>query len=42
MEEMSTFVNVACLYIRMKMIEETAATQVAWVLSYMQGGIAEA
>ena len=42
MEEMSTFVNVACLYIRMKMTEEAAVTQVAWVLSYVQGGIAEA
>ena len=34
--------NVAQLYIRMKMTEEVAATQVAWVLLYMQGGIAEA
>jgi len=42
MEEMSTFVNVAHLYIRMKMTEEAAVTQVAWVLSYVQGGIAEA
>ena len=42
MKEVSTFVNVACLYIRMKMTEEAAATQVAWVLSYVQGGIAEA
>ena len=42
MEEVSAFVNAACLYIRMKMTEEAAATQVAWVLSYMQGGIAEA
>jgi len=42
MEEVSTFVNAACLYIRMKMTEEAAATQVAWVLSYMQRGIAEA
>ena len=41
-EEVSAFVNMACLYIRMKMIEEVAATQVAWVLSYIQGGIAEA
>ena len=41
-EEVSTFVNMACLYIRIKMTEETAATQVAWVLSYVQGGIAEA
>ena len=42
MEEISAFVNVACLYIRMKMAEEAAATQVAWMLSYIQEGIAEA
>jgi len=42
MEEVSTFVNVAHLYIRIKMMEEVAVTQVAWVLSYVQGGIAEA
>jgi len=42
MEEVSAFVNVARLYIRMKMTEEAVATQVAWVLSYMQGEIAEA
>jgi len=42
MEEVSMFVNAAHLYIRMKMTEETVATQVAWVLSYMQGGVAEA
>jgi len=41
-EEVSTFVNAACLYIRIKMTEEVAVTQVAWVLSYVQGGIAEA
>ena len=41
-EEVSTFVNVAYLYISMKMTEEIAAIQVAWVLSYVQGGIAEA
>jgi len=41
-EEVSTFVNVAYLYIRMKMTEEIAAIQVAWVLSYVQGGIVEA
>jgi len=34
-EEMSVFVNTAHLYIRMKMTEEAAATQVAWVLSYI-------
>jgi len=26
----------------MKMAEEVAATQVAWVLSYVQGGVAKA
>jgi len=41
-EEISTFVNVAHLYIRIKIAEEVAVTEVAWVLSYMQGGIAEA
>jgi len=41
-EEVSAFVNTACLYIRIKIIKEVAATQVAWVLSYIQGGIAEA
>jgi len=42
MEEISAFVNIAQLYIRMKMTEEVVATQVAWILSYVQGGIAEA
>jgi len=42
MEEVSMFINAVCLYIRMKITEEAAATQVAWVLSYVQGGIAEA
>jgi len=42
MKEMSTFINAAHLYIRMKMTEEAATTQVAWVLSYVQGGVAEA
>jgi len=42
MEEVSAFINVARIYIRMKMTEEAATTQVAWVLSYVQGGIAEA
>jgi len=41
-EEVSAFINAACLYIRIKMTEEAAATQVAWVLSYIQEGIAEA
>jgi len=42
MEEVSAFINMACIYIRMKMMEEAATTQVAWVLSYVQGGVAEA
>jgi len=42
MEEVSAFINVARIYIRMKMTEEAATTQVAWVLSYVQGGIVEA
>jgi len=32
----------AHIYIKMKMIKEAATTQVAWVLSYVQGGAAEA
>jgi len=42
MEEVSAFINAAQLYIRMKMMEEAATTQVAWVLSYIQEGVAEA
>ena len=42
MEEISAFVNAARLYIRMKIAEEAAVTQVAWMLLYVQGGIAEA
>jgi len=42
MEEISTFVNAARLYIRMKIAEEAAVIQVAWMLLYVQGGIAEA
>ena len=41
MEDMSAFINAAHIYIRMKMTEEVATTQVAWVLSYVQGGVAE-
>jgi len=42
MEDVSVFINVARIYIRMKMTEEAATTQVAWVLSYVQGGVVEA
>jgi len=40
-EKVSMFINVARLYIRMKMTEEAATIQVAWVLSYVQGGVVE-
>jgi len=42
MKDVSTFINIARIYIRMKMTKETAMTQVTWVLSYIQGGVAEA
>ena len=42
MEKVSVFVNAACLYIRIKMAEEAVATQVAWILSYIQGEVVEA
>jgi len=42
MEEVSAFIYAAHLYLRMKMTDEAATTQVAWVLSYVQGGVAEA
>ena len=41
-EEVSAFINAARLYIRIKMTEEATTTQVAWVLSHVQGGVAEA
>jgi len=41
-EEVSAFINAAHLYLRMKMTDKVATTQVAWVLSYVQGGIVEA
>jgi len=42
MEEVSMFINAAHIYIRIKMTEEAVTTQVAWVLSYVQGGVVEA
>jgi len=42
MEKVSVFVNAAHLYIRIKMAKEAVATQVAWILSYIQGGVVEA
>ena len=38
----SIFINVACLYLSIKMTGEMEATKMAWVLSYVQGGVAEA
>ena len=37
----SIFINVACLYLSIKMTGEMEATKMVWVLSYMQGGVAE-
>jgi len=34
-EEVSTFINTTRIYIRIKMTEKAATTQVAWVLSYV-------
>jgi len=41
-EEVSIFINVAHLYLSMRMTGELEATRIAWVLSYVQGGVAEA
>jgi len=41
-EELSIFINVTCLYLSMKIIEEAESTKMAWILSYVQGGVAEA
>jgi len=41
MKEVSAFINIACLYLSMKMMGESEAMKMAWVLSYIQGGIAE-
>jgi len=41
-EKVSAFINAACMYIRIKMTEEAAMTQVAWVLLYVQREVAEA
>jgi len=41
-EEVSVFINAAHIYIRMKIREKAAMTQIAWVLLYVQRGVAEA
>ena len=35
MEEVSTFINVAYLYLSMKITGESELTKMAWVLSYV-------
>ena len=42
MEEVSMFINTACLYLSIKMIEKLKVIKIAWVLSYVWGGVAEA
>jgi len=42
MEKVSTFINTAHLYLRIKITDKVATTQIVWVLSYVQGGVAEA
>ena len=42
MEEVSMFINISHLYLRMKINGQVATTQIAWVLSYVQRGVAEA
>jgi len=41
-KKVSTFINTVHLYLSMKMTGKSEATRIAWVLSYVQGGIAEA
>jgi len=41
-EEVSMFIIAAHLYLRIKITDKVATTQVAWVLSYVQGGVVEA
>ena len=41
-EEVSMFINVACLYLSMKMTGESEATKMVWILSYVQREVAEA
>ena len=41
MKEVNVFINIVHLYIRIKITDEAVTTQVAWVLSYVQRGVAE-
>jgi len=40
-EKVSAFINMARLYLSIKITEEPKITKIAWVLSYVQGGIAK-
>ena len=40
-EEVSVFINIACLYLSIKIIKELKATKIAWILSYIQGEVVE-
>jgi len=42
MEKVGVFVNVAHLYLRIKIIEKSESTKMAWVLSYVQWRVAKA
>ena len=41
-EEVSMFINIAYLYLSMKMIGELKVTRMVWMLSYIQGGVTKA
>ena len=41
-EEVSIFINVAYLYLRIKIMGESESTRMVWVLSYVQKRVAEA
>jgi len=36
-KEVGAFINAACLYLRMKIMEKLESTKMVWVLSYVQG-----
>ena len=40
-KEVSVFINLAQLYLSMKMTGESESTKMVWVLSYMQEGVIE-
>ena len=41
-KKVSAFINVACLYLSIKMTGKTKATKSAWILSYVQRGVTKA